>query len=84
MAGAEEVEADKVRQVRLPGSTILIPMVDIYPSPENAKLYHPINSDDPDVLALAHSIAERGLLEPLVVTRDHYIISGHRRYAARG
>lgn len=82
MAGAEEVEADKVRQVRLPGSTILIPMVDIYPSPENAKLYHPINSDNPNVLALAHSIAERGLLEPLVVTRDHYIISGHRRYAA--
>jgi ParB-like nuclease domain len=62
--------------------TILIPMVDIYPSPENAKLYHPVDSEDPAVLALSDSIAERGLLEPLVVTSDHYIISGHRRYTA--
>jgi hypothetical protein len=46
-------------------------MVDIHPSPENAKLYRQVSSDDPDVLALGNSIAEPGLLEPLVVTRDH-------------
>jgi ParB-like chromosome segregation protein Spo0J len=73
---------NKVGQVRLPGRIIPIPIGHIHPSPENAKLYRQVSSDDPTVVALAASIAERGLLEPLVVSRDHYIISGHRRYAA--
>jgi len=62
--------------------TILIPIDEIYPSPENATLYRPVDENDPTIEALATSIAERGLLEPLVVTSDHYIISGHRRHTA--
>src|SRR5262249_17784864 len=38
--------------------------------------------DDPDVRALAQSIADFGIKEPLVISTDGYILSGHRRYAA--
>jgi ParB-like chromosome segregation protein Spo0J len=50
-------------------------------SPENLQLYR-CASDDPDVDALAESIRKNGLREPLVVTADRYIVSGHRRHAA--
>ncbi|MDM8008611.1 MAG: ParB/RepB/Spo0J family partition protein [Phycisphaerae bacterium] len=54
----------------------------VEPSPENRRLYRPIDPDDPDIVKLADSIHERGILEPLIVTRDGFIVSGHRRYAA--
>lgn len=55
---------------------------EIHPSPENEKLYRPVDPDDPDVQALAASIKDIGLLEPLVITSDGYLISGHRRHTA--
>lgn len=54
----------------------------IRPSPENDKLYRPVSGADPEIVALAESIRKKGLLEPIVITLDDYIISGHRRYAA--
>ena len=59
-----------------------VPLGDISPSPENNQLYRPVDPDDPQILALADSIVEHGLQEPLLITEDHWIISGHRRYAA--
>ena len=44
----------------------------------------PINSEiyrESDVQDLVNSISEVGLLQPLVVTPDRTIISGHRRYS---
>src|SRR5690349_4959796 len=55
---------------------------DIRPSPENDRLYRPIDPNAPDIQALAQSIRERGVMEPLVITLDGYILSGHRRFAA--
>ncbi|MBI5525194.1 MAG: ParB N-terminal domain-containing protein [Deltaproteobacteria bacterium] len=52
------------------------------PSPENEKLYRPVLAEDPDVQALAESIRQHGIREPLVVTLDNYILSGHRRLVA--
>ena len=52
------------------------------PSPENDTLYRPIDPGDPDLLALAESIVHQGLLEPIVVTLDGWIVSGHRRREA--
>jgi hypothetical protein len=50
------------------------------PSPENRVLYrHP--AEDPDIDALAESIKRRGC-EPLTITADNFIVSGHRRQAA--
>jgi hypothetical protein len=45
------------------------------PSPENSDLYH---SDDGDLDALAAAI-KRNSCDPLVITADNYIVSGHRR-----
>jgi ParB-like chromosome segregation protein Spo0J len=49
----------------------------IWPSPENDKVYNPS-----DVTELVADIKKRGQLDPIVITRDGYILSGHRRYAA--
>jgi ParB-like nuclease domain len=54
----------------------------IRPSPENEMIYRPVLGDDPEIRALATSIGKYGLQEPIVVTRDGYILSGHRRFAA--
>lgn len=57
---------------------------EIRPSSENDNLYRPVTSDDPEVQSLAESIRKHGLMEPIVVTEDGYILSGHRRYVAAG
>jgi hypothetical protein len=60
----------------------LLGLDEVKPSPENVLLYHPVTPDDPATIELADSIAQRGILEPLVVSADGYIISGHRRHCA--
>jgi hypothetical protein len=60
----------------------LVPIRSIQPSPQNNLVYRPIDLKDPDLLALAQDIRLRGILEPIVVTSDRRIVSGHRRYAA--
>jgi hypothetical protein len=62
-----------IRSVRLSSIT---------PSPENEKLYRPIREDDPAIIALAEDIGQNGLREPICITLDRYIVSGHRRHAA--
>jgi hypothetical protein len=51
----------------------------IIPAPENENVYRPIAFDDPEIRELAKSIKMRGVLEPLLISRDGFIISGHRR-----
>jgi ParB-like chromosome segregation protein Spo0J len=58
------------------------PLHTIHPSPENDQIYHPINPDDPAFVELVASIRERGVLEPIIITADGWIVSGHRRHAA--
>lgn len=55
---------------------------DIRPSPENDRLYRPVDPQDPEIITLSESIRYRGVLEPLVITKDGWILSGHRRYCA--
>lgn len=50
--------------------------------PENDEVYGRINPDAPDVLALARDIQAHGILDPLVVTLDNFVLSGNRRLAA--
>ena len=54
----------------------------LHVSPENNELYRPVDPGDQDVVALADSIRKHGVRESLVVTRDGWILSGHRRLAA--
>lgn len=49
---------------------------------EQVELYGRIDYDHPDMIELLHSIEAHGLKEPVIVTRDNFIISGHRRHAA--
>jgi hypothetical protein len=64
------------------GHVRILPIASIRPSPENEKVYRPVNPDDPDIQALAESIRTFGVKEPLVVSRDMWILSGHRRHTA--
>lgn len=48
----------------------------------NDQLYDPVDESEPSFLALVESIREHGILEPLAVSADGYILSGHRRHAA--
>ena len=52
----------------------------IRPAPENIDIYRGISFDD--VTELVSSIRERGIQEPILVSSDGFIISGHRRYQA--
>lgn len=60
---------------------VCVPADEIKPSPENDDLYGQIE-DDAQMAALVESIQKRGLEEPLVLTADRYILSGHRRFHA--
>lgn len=54
----------------------------LHPSPENDQIYRPPNPDSTDIKRLARRIQEQGVLEPLVITQDGFIVSGHRRHSA--
>lgn len=64
------------------GLVRILPIDSIAASPENVELYRPVLDDDPEIVALSASIREHGIKEPLVITSDGWILSGHRRYAA--
>ena len=51
-------------------------------SPEQIHLYGAVDPAGEDIAILADSIKRVGLKQPLVVTKDNYILSGHRRHAA--
>lgn len=73
------------RQKRTPAKSghvqiVRVSVRKIFPSSENDKLYRPCLEDDPEIQALAADIKKNGVLEPLVITSDGYILSGHRRY----
>lgn len=56
----------------------------IRPSSDNDSVYRPPQVDDTNIETLAESMKEVGVLEPIHVTSDGVIISGHRRYCASG
>lgn len=70
----EQEQGDRYQVTYLPISKIM-------PSPENDEVYGAIE-DDEQMDALVQSIQDRGLEEPLILTADYYILSGHRRYYA--
>ena len=47
--------------------------------PENDGVYEPQSLDDPDIIDLIESIRAKGVLEPIHISADDVIISGHRR-----
>ena len=77
------VPFSKMGQVPIPSTEIVErPLAEVRPSPENDRLYAPVDPKDKDFRALVKSVRVRGVLDSLVISEDGYIISGHRRYAA--
>lgn len=72
------------RHVAETGQVLILelPLDSVRPCALNDQIYRPVSSDDPDVIELAESIRKIGLQEPIVITADDVILSGHRRYAA--
>src|SRR5438552_6894302 len=61
----------------------LVPIEQLKPSPENEEIYGTIGFDtDPALQSTIDSIERRGLEEPIILTADYYILSGHRRFFA--
>lgn len=58
-----------------------VPIDSIKPSPENDEIYGEIVPDNA-MKNLIESIKENDLGDPLLITQDRYILSGHRRYYA--
>jgi hypothetical protein len=62
-------------------SVEIVPVSSIQPSPENDNLYGEVTHDE-KLSDLVSSIRRLGLAQPIIVSEDDFIISGHRRYAA--
>jgi hypothetical protein len=57
----------------------LVSLFDLRPCPENDEVYGPQSLNDPDILSLIASIKEYGVTDPIRISTDNVIISGHRR-----
>jgi ParB-like chromosome segregation protein Spo0J len=66
------------------GHVRILPIVSITPAPENDLIYRTISEEDPDIQGLAESIKKNGVIEPLVISKDNFVLSGHRRLFAAG
>lgn len=65
-----------------PNSVVMLSVWEITPSFENDRIYRPVDENDPGIIALAESIRLDGVHEALIVTKDYWLLSGHRRLCA--
>ena len=63
----------------LKAEVALVRLSSIRPCPENDGVYGKQSLDDPNILSLIASIRAKGVLEPIQISADNVIISGHRR-----
>jgi ParB-like nuclease domain len=57
----------------------LVPLSSIRPCPDNDGIYSAPSVDDPDIIELIRSIRALGVIEPIQISADNVIMSGHRR-----
>ena len=62
--------------------SVLLPVAAIQVAPENDLLYDRFGIANRDDADLAISIRDKGIQEPLTLSNDQYLLSGHRRLAA--
>jgi hypothetical protein len=73
----------KVGQVPLSGGAAFdVPIDDIRPATINDVIYNAIDPSDDDLDELVRLMHDQGQLEPVVLTLDNVLLSGHRRRAA--
>ena len=81
MAGVSPRATKRKRSVNH-HAVVLVNICDIRPASENDSPYKPVDPTDPAIIVLAESFREHELREPLVLSLDGYILSGHQRFAA--
>jgi len=59
-----------------------VPIDTVHPAQENEAIYQGFDLSNGDDGALCESVKRHGILEPLAVSMDGYILSGHRRHSA--
>ncbi len=60
---------------------VWLPAEKIRPSPENDDLYGIVENDEA-MERLVDTIGRWGLVQPILLTADNYLLSGHRRFRA--
>ena len=61
---------------------VLVRVDEISETPENWELYRKPDQNDPAWIDLCESVEYEGVLSPLELSSDYYVISGHRRLKA--
>lgn len=69
----------KAQPKALKAKVDLVPLSSLRVCPENDDVYGKQSIEDPDIVSLIKSIRDNGLMEPIQVSVDSVIISGHRR-----
>jgi len=66
-----------------PRTVVYVPTKSLRRHPKNTEIYLENSSEAAEArIALSKSVRERGILTPIVVTKDGRIVSGHRRWRA--
>jgi hypothetical protein len=76
---AKKPSKSRVRLDGFPDSILEVPIQLVLPSPENDELYGPCDLSNPDDADLSTDVAKNGVLEPIGITRDWFVVTGHRR-----
>jgi len=79
MGAAAELE---IGHVRISDEIVYERTGDVFPSPENDTIYNPTKASDKDFISFCEEVRANGITDPLIITRDKFIASGHRRHAA--
>lgn len=75
--------APSLADIQVSSAVVMVPWDRLNPARVNNKIYKPVDADDPAVSRLSAEIQAVGcILEPLIVTEDNVIVSGHRRHMA--
>jgi hypothetical protein len=61
------------------GAVFEVPIHMLLPSPENDAIYGPCSVDNPDDAALADDVEANGVREPIGISPDWFVVTGHRR-----
>jgi hypothetical protein len=64
------------------GQVVSVPIDAVNPAPENKAVYHALDIENRDDRMLYESVKQHGVLDPLTVSMDDFILSGHRRHWA--
>lgn len=81
-SGPEKANVVQSRLAWEPGDITRVSPGELVPHPKNEEVYGDTSDVDDLESTFVESVAEKGVLEPVVITADKTLISGHRRWLA--